>query len=84
MGARRWRSGAGSEQQRAAGAGVGKPLSPQQARWIDSRGAHLALLRYDDARAAADPRTTVLDFYESAYRAGATRAGWDLERLRYA
>jgi hypothetical protein len=59
-----------------------EPLRPSQARWIESRGAHLALLRYDDARAAADPRATVLDFYESAYRAGAARAGWDVERLK--
>jgi hypothetical protein len=59
-----------------------EPLRPEQARWTDSRGAHLALLRYADARVAADPRGTVLDFYESAYRAGAARAGWDTERLR--
>ena len=59
-----------------------EPLRPAQARWIDSRGAHLALLRYDDARAAAEPRATVLDFYESAYRAGAARAGWDVDQLR--
>lgn len=59
-----------------------EPLRPEPARWIESRGAHLALLRYDDARAAVDPRATVLDFYESAYRAGAVRAGWDAERLR--
>jgi hypothetical protein len=60
-----------------------EPLRPRQAQWVDSRGAHLALLRYDDARASADPHATVLDFYESAYVAGATRAGWDLERLRW-
>jgi len=59
-----------------------EPLRPEQARWTDSRGAHLALLLYADARVAADPRGTVLDFYESAYRAGAARAGWDTERLR--
>jgi len=58
------------------------PLSPDAARWVESRGAHLALLRYDDARATADPRATVLDFYESAYVAAARRAGWDLEGLR--
>jgi hypothetical protein len=42
---------------------------------------HLAVLRYDDARAADDPRAGVLDFYESAYQAGARRAGWDIQRL---
>jgi hypothetical protein len=59
-----------------------EPLKPASARWVPSREAHLALLRYEDARAAPDPRTVVLDFYESAYRAGAVRAGWDLDRLR--
>lgn len=58
-----------------------EPLVPSQARWVESRGTHLALLRYDDARLSADPRGTVLAFYESAYRAGATRAGWDAELL---
>ncbi len=58
-----------------------EPLEPAAARWTDSRGSHLALLTYDDARATADPWGTVLDFYESAYRAGARRAGWDLGDL---
>jgi hypothetical protein len=44
-------------------------------------GAHLALLMYDDARAAADPDAAVLDFLESAYQAGAKRAGWPAEEL---
>lgn len=59
-----------------------EPLRPAQAHWIESRGSHLALLRYEDARAAADPRGAVLEFYESAYRAGALRAGWDVAGLR--
>lgn len=59
-----------------------EPLRPEQARWIDSRGAHLAFLRYDDARTTSDPRATVLEFYESAYLAGARRAGWDIDALR--
>jgi Family of unknown function (DUF5996) len=59
-----------------------EPLRPAAARWVDSRGAHLALLTYEDARTAADPRATVLDFLESAYAAGARRAGWDLDALR--
>jgi hypothetical protein len=59
----------------------GEPLSPAGARWIAQRGSHLAVLRYDDARADADPRGTVLAFYESAYQAGARRAGWDVVRL---
>jgi hypothetical protein len=58
-----------------------EPLWPATARWIEQRGGHLAVLRYDDARAAADPRAAVLDFYESAYQAGARLAGWDVARL---
>jgi hypothetical protein len=59
----------------------GEPLSPAGARWIAQRGSHLAVLRYDDARADADPRASVLAFYESAYQGGARRAGWDVVRL---
>lgn len=58
-----------------------EPLQPASARWVEQRGGHLAVLRYDDARATADPHGAVLDFYESAYRAGARLAGWDGELL---
>ncbi len=61
-----------------------EPLRPAAARWVARGQSHLAVLRYDDARAEADPRAAVLDFYESAYRAGAGRAGWDVERHRCA
>jgi hypothetical protein len=44
-------------------------------------GSHLAVLGYDDARATSDPRATLLDFYESAYQAGARLAAWDIGRL---
>ncbi len=58
-----------------------EPLSPGAARWATQNGGHLAILRYDDARAEPDPRAAVLAFYESAYQAGARRAGWDTDRL---
>jgi hypothetical protein len=58
------------------------PLEPGAARWIPSRGAHLAVLAYDDVRTAADPAAAVQAFLDSAYVAGARRAGWDIERLR--
>ena len=48
-----------------------EPLQPGIAWWDPRDGSHLAVLRYDDARASDDPRATVLDFYESAYQAGA-------------
>ncbi len=58
-----------------------QPLRPNTARWVPRNGTHLAVLRYDDARAHDKPRAGVLDFYESAYRAGARRAGWDVQQL---
>ena len=58
-----------------------EPLQPAAAHGSRRDGSHLAVLRYDDARAEADPRAAVLAFYESAYQAGARRAGWDIARL---
>jgi hypothetical protein len=54
---------------------------PASARWVAHGDSHLALLRYDDARAEADPRAAVLAFYDSAYQAGAEGAGWDKAAL---
>jgi hypothetical protein len=51
------------------------------ARWHARGSSHLAVLPYDRARTAPDPRAAVLEFYESAYRAGAKLAGWDVERF---
>ena len=59
-----------------------RQLSPPQAFWQDANGSPMALLRYEDVRNSDDPRASVLDFLESAYQAGATLAGWDLEDLR--
>jgi len=58
-----------------------QPLRPAAARWDPRDGSHLAVLTYADARASDDPRATVLDFYESAYQAGARLAGWDVQGL---
>jgi hypothetical protein len=58
-----------------------QPLEPGTAQWVPRNASHLAVLRYDDARAEADPRAAVLAFYESAYQAGARLAGWDTARL---
>jgi hypothetical protein len=57
------------------------PLEPEAAWWEPRDGSHLAVLRYDDARATSAPRATVLGFYESAYQAGARLAGWDIAQL---
>ncbi|MGW7256609.1 DUF5996 family protein [Streptomyces sp. NPDC054834] len=58
-----------------------EPLTPAAAEWVPRAGSHLAVLRYDDARGQADPKGAVLAFYESAYLAGARRAGWDVDAL---
>ncbi|MGV9253085.1 DUF5996 family protein [Streptomyces sp. NPDC003697] len=58
-----------------------EPLRPAAAHWAARRGSHLAVLPYEEARAETDPRAAVLAFYDSAYRAGAGRAGWDIESL---
>jgi hypothetical protein len=56
-------------------------LQPHQAEWLDRGTSHLAVYRYDDARSAQDPRASIMRFLDSAYRAGATLAGWDIDRL---
>ena len=58
-----------------------QPLVPEAAFWAPERG--LALLMYDDVRQVASPGTTLLEFMQSAYEAGARSAGWDVEDLRY-
>jgi len=58
-----------------------EPLTPPAAKWVESRGSHLAVLTYEAARATPDPRATVLDFFDRAYQAGAQLAGWDRDQL---
>lgn len=58
-----------------------QPLQPGAAQWIEQRGSHLAVLRYQQVRTRPDPRADVLAFYESAYQAGARTAGWDTAEL---
>lgn len=48
--------------------------------WYDA-GFKEYLLKYDDVRAAPNPRQLLLDFFQSTYEAGATRGGWDRARL---
>jgi hypothetical protein len=59
---------------------TGQPLRPGAAFWAPEGG--MALLMYHDVRKAESPRTTLLEFMESAYQAGARTAGWDVEDLR--
>lgn len=53
-----------------------EPLKPNGAFWTPDGG--MALLMYDDMRKAESAREAVLDFLESAYRAGARAARWDV------
>lgn len=52
-------------------------LKPRSAWWQQLPASHMALLRYDDVRAATDPRATLLSFLESAYEAGSASLGLD-------
>ena len=56
-------------------------LQPEQAKWADQGTSSLAVLPYEAVRMAADPRTTLLSFLESAYQAGADAAGWERKEL---
>jgi hypothetical protein len=58
----------------------GQPLRPEAAFWAPEGG--MALLMYDDLRKGDSPKTTLLEFMESAYEAGARAVNWDVEHLR--
>ena len=52
---------------------------PDAAHYHD--GLREFVLAYDDLRRAADPDQTLLEFYTSAYEAGAKLGGWERDRL---
>jgi hypothetical protein len=58
-----------------------QPLQPDKARWTPRGEGSLALLSYDAVRTARDPRSALLSFLESTYRAGAEAASWPAEEL---
>ena len=55
-----------------------EPLQPKAAQWIVSNGSPMALLMYDNLRAASDPEGALLAFLESSYQAGIKRAEWEV------
>lgn len=57
-------------------------LDPPEAHWQGSNGSPMALLRYADVLRSSNPKQTVLNFLESAYRAGAKKAGWNIDELK--
>lgn len=64
-------------------AGLAKePLTPSEAEWVDANGSPMAILTYSNLLKSADPYAALLDFMESAYTAGATKANWDIEKLK--
>jgi len=54
------------------------------ARGAYHAGLHEFLLMYDDVRADSSPRKALLDFFESAYEAGASLGKWDRAALERA
>lgn len=54
-------------------------VKPAAAKWEKSLGEFV--LDYDDLRKAKDPDADLYAFFESTYRAGAERAGWDAKFL---
>ena len=60
------------------------PLTPSDAFWAEKNGGALAILKYDDARAADDPSGAILAFLDSLYEGAAEKAGWPAEELRHA
>ncbi|MFC9894567.1 DUF5996 family protein [Nocardia sp. NPDC127579] len=56
-------------------------LSPDGAHWVSAGSSHSAYYAYDAARASADPVGSALEFFQSAYIAGADLAGWPAREL---
>jgi hypothetical protein len=56
-----------------------QPLAPATAAWDAAAGS--AMLTYEAVRSSADPRATLLAFWQSSYLAGARAAGWDIADL---
>jgi len=50
-------------------------VRPASARWEPAMGEFL--LDYDDLRKSQDPDADLLSFFESTYKAGTEKAGWD-------
>ena len=59
----------------------GEILQPSMAEWIDSNGSPMAILRYKDLITSQSPIKVLLDFMESAYRAGAKLADWNIAKF---
>ena len=56
-------------------------LQPESAFWTIQNNSPLALLKYEDVRLSGNPKKSILNFLESAYRAGVRTASWDIQSL---
>lgn len=56
-------------------------LEPAEAFWTEQNGSPLALLPYNAARSSKNTENTILQFLESAYRAGIEKAEWDVDTI---
>ena len=61
-----------------------EPLAPPPAGWVEKNGGALAILKYEDARRAADPDATILEFLDSLYDGAARRSDWPIGALEHA
>lgn len=55
---------------------AGEKLLPKAALWAENQGSHTAFLPYEAIRTSTDPQADLFAFCQSAYEAGAKRAGW--------
>lgn len=59
------------------------PLQPASAFWAEKNGGALAILKYEDARTAANPAEAISAFLESLYEGAAEKANWPAENLKH-
>ena len=59
-----------------------EPLLPSAAYWKSTNGSSLAILKYHDLIKMNNYKSVLLEFFESAYLAGAKLAGWDIEKFK--
>lgn len=59
-----------------------KELLPGDAQWQINNESPMAILTYADLLKHDHPRKALLDFLESAYQAGASLSGWDIEHFK--
>lgn len=57
-------------------------LFPEKANWIMNAGTPMAILTFADILEEDNPKMVLLEFLESAFQAGARRAGWDIESFK--